>query len=612
MAIPPSRVPSASRPADNILGVTGLPSGRNEAPTGHSTGQPSLTVELPAGSPEGTPSGEALLRQAHQDFHKAQQSLAAAYAEQGLAVPPSLQVRHRRPKPAVRTARDTPLRVSATAGTKEPSPAHSSGLSVRTNPYAVGGAPKRSAVARGLQFSPPRVRRTYRPVSQDLPFSLVTGEPAGALNAGYRDDASVLADIYQHAAYVDALDERHHDLSPKLRAAGALSNKVSPLTTLPPRYAPQKATLPESSTRPSPLRTPRPVSGPSGRADGAVPSETGELQQEDLESEEPESPASYDRADMDKLLVKERPAVLDLDDSSSVQFFCIRYETVCLRHGADPDFHIALIESRLQQGSTSTYQEKTRLWAVLKYSQQARYESGDLDYWPFKAVLSQVAGGERVLYTRKTLSSLSQKASGSFDRFLSDFETQCAYVLPSDSEKLELFQGGLLPSLRNRVLARPDGSEWTSWFEFLTTCKRLADAELRSHELPAKALETVSAAAAATLAKGKRPRPSSEPQPKRLAKKTKPPANSSRQPQPQLTAAQRAENDARTRVISRWCRERKLCYHCLEPTHTADLRKDNKGKTQCTRRRVRGAEKWGQSLADATQAELASAGSSRS
>ena len=128
--------------------------------------------------------------------------------------------------------------------------------------------------------------------------------------------------------------------------------------------------------------------------------------------------------------------------------------------------------------------------------------------------------------------------------------------MPSESEKLELFQGGLLPSLRNRVLARPDGSEWISWSEFLTTCKRFADVELRSRELPARALETVSAAATATLAKGKRRAPLDQ-QPNRVVKKTKTPASSSRQPQP--SAAQRSENDARTRVISRWCRERKLC-----------------------------------------------------
>ena len=79
------------------------------------------------------------------------------------------------------------------------------------------------------------------------------------------------------------------------------------------------------------------------------------------------------------------------------------------------------------------------------------------------------------------------------------------------------------------MLARPDGSEWISWSEFLTTCKRFADAALPSRELPAKALETVSAAPAATLANGKRRAPLDQ-QPKRAVKKTNTPASSSRQP----------------------------------------------------------------------------------
>ena len=48
--------------------------------------------------------------------------------------------------------------------------------------------------------------------------------------------------------------------------------------------------------------------------------------------------------------------------------------------------------------------------------------------------------------------------------------------------------------------------------------------------------------------------------------------------------------------------------HSIAPT----LTKDNKGKVTCTRRRVRGTDKWGQALADATWTELASAGGSQS
>ena len=129
MALPFAQVRSASPPANDVPGVTNPLSGRSDAPANSPTGQPSLAVELPAGS--------------------AEEPLSAA-------------------------------------GAKEPSPAYSSGLSVRINPYA-----------------------------------------EGALNAGYRDHASIISDIYKHASFVDNGDERQHDLSPKLRAAGALPSKAS-------------------------------------------------------------------------------------------------------------------------------------------------------------------------------------------------------------------------------------------------------------------------------------------------------------------------------------------------------------------------------------------------
>ena len=147
-------------------------------------------------------------------------------------------------------------------------------------------------------------------------------------------------------------------------AAGALPSKASSLTTRPPGYASKKATLSRSTDNPAPLRAPRLASGLTSRADELIPSDEGEIQQEYTEPE-PESPASYDRADMDKTLLKELPTVLDLDDSSSVQFCCIRYETVCLRHGADPDCHTALHRVAPATGhDLDMYQEKTRLWAV--------------------------------------------------------------------------------------------------------------------------------------------------------------------------------------------------------------------------------------------------------
>ena len=63
---------------------------------------------------------------------------------------------------------------------------------------------------------------------------------------------------------------------------------------------------------------------------------------------------------------------------------------------------------------------------------------------------------------RKALAALTLKASGSCDRYLADLETQAAYISPGFSEKLELFLSGLNNGLKNRVLARPDGTDWTS------------------------------------------------------------------------------------------------------------------------------------------------------
>lgn len=240
-------------------------------------------------------------------------------------------------------------------------------------------------------------------------------------------------------------------------------------------------------------------------------------------------------------------------------------------------------------------------------------DTGDLAYEPLKAVLSQVAGGERLHYTRKSLSALSQKASGSFDRYLSDFETQSAYVIPSPIEKLELFQAGLLPGLRNRVLARPDGSEWTSWSEFLTVCRRFADAELRSRELPVKALEAV-ASAASTAAKGKRAADtSSAGQPsKRTAKKFKKLAASAAGTAVGDAKANHA-NQVKTQLISKWCREQRLCYNCLEPHHPkTDHRRNKDGKSECSRKRVFANNKWGKTLTDAVKEATASGSGSHS
>ena len=169
--------------------------------------------------------------------------------------------------------------------------------------------------------------------------------------------------------------------------------------------------------------------------------------------------------------------------------YCLgRYETVVAQVTGHKDAYVSILESRLCQSSVGPFKEKTRLAAVTNWSNTHRSTSAQLAYEPFKSVVLQVCGGERVQFTRRTLHSLSQKACGSFDQYLADFETQAAHILPSASEKLEVFMAGLNTGLRNRVLCRADNTDWPGWTEFLIVCKRFADADLRSRDIPAKGL----------------------------------------------------------------------------------------------------------------------------
>lgn len=495
-----------------------------------------------------------------------------------------------------------PARVAGSAPSPIESVAGRSGLSLSS-----GGvlAPKS---ARNLRFPTPMRSpvppRTFRPVSPDLPYSLVTGERAGLISQGFKDPAEVVAALSSYSSLVDTEDPRQHELSPRLRGAGLLPSKVSPFTTLQPQYAVKKSTMaPEASADPD-APGPSGTGVPSSAEEGALETPEDDSEDEPLE----ESDMVYDRERLDKLIRKELPQVADLDDTLSIQYFCTRYEVVCGRLNADVNYHVALIEACLQQSQTLKFQEKTRLWAVTHYAQQARCETGDLDYAAFKAVLVKVAGGEQPMYTRKSLSSLSQKSCGSFAQYLSDFETQAAYVNPSDAERLELFQAGLIQSLKNRVLLRSDGTEWTSWFEFLTVCKRFADAEARSRDLPVKALETVAAATTAAAKKRQQASSSSAPSSQRQKKKAKKEATAAA-----AGASASAYGQAQTSVIKKWCTDRQLCYNCLEPRHTEQLKKDaTTGKMRCTRPRVKGDTKWGQTLANAVQAELKAQSSQRS
>ena len=157
---------------------------------------------------------------------------------------------------------------------------------------------------------------------------------------------------------------------------------------------------------------------------------------------------------LNKLMHKELPITIDLDDPAQTRHCLYRYEVVCLQHHANQDNHVGLLEPRLEQGKCNKFQEKTRLLAVFNWTNTHRGPDGMLPYAGFKSVILQVVGGEPVIYSRKTLHALSQKSSGSFDTYLADFETMAAYVHPSAAEKLEVFMAGLNSGLRSRVLCR--------------------------------------------------------------------------------------------------------------------------------------------------------------
>ena len=303
------------------------------------------------------------------------------------------------------------------------------------------------------------------------------------------------------------------------------------------------------------------------------------------------------RARFAKALDRELPPKLDLDDRVQVNLCFNRYEAICSRISVELNDFVHILESRVCQGSAGEYKEKSRLCALTNWSNQNRSLESTLEYEPFKATVLKLAGGTLVKYTRRTLQLLSQKTSGSFDKFLSDFETQCSYVEPSPSEKLEVFLAGLNPGLRNRVLVRPDGTDWCSWEEFLTVAHRFADADLKSRDLPAKVYETEKKTTTTTETSAKRPSASSnsnhggKKQKKQLATASAAPSSSNL-------------STARADTIKQMAKAQTLCANCLQPKHSGD----RKSNGMCARTRADPIKKWGAAFTTAYDAHKAASG----
>ena len=438
-----------------------------------------------------------------------------------------------------------------------------------------------------------------RPVSRDLPYSLLVSERAGPSSwedAGYSSEAAAEADMRQYIDWTTQKDARAETLRGRLVLAGFLDFEP-PVT----RGSPLPSPVPASG-EPSPpyaQHTGPSVAAATGSGYTVPPSTTGP------------SAFSYPRVYVHpeiaykrnaKILDKELPPRLDLDDRVQVNLCFSRYETICNRIQAEHDSFVHLLEARVCQGQAGEYREKARLCALTNWSNQHRSVDSTLEYEPFKATVVRLAGGTAVKYTRRTLQLLSQKTSGSFDKYLSDFETQCTHVEPSPAEKLEVFLAGLNPGLRNRVLVRSDGTDWAGWDEFLTVVHRFADADLRSRDLPSKVFE-VEKKTSVTETSTKRQASSSDSQ-KDKKKQKKQLATSTAGPSTAAASQAKSTSTARADVIRQMAKDANLCANCLQAKHTGD----RKPSGMCARPRADPLKVWGAAFTTAYDAHKAASG----
>ena len=408
-----------------------------------------------------------------------------------------------------------------------------------------------------------------------------------------------MARYHYHNARGDA---RAHDLSPRLRKAGYLASSGfdarAPLPADPTLGSdsegpsdPEEGTISEeenfrqaiaASLQPDPFATSFEGPAPSQVITGSLAGGSKEVPVFCIKTAD--------------AIRKDLPPVFDLDNQVQLKYGFVRFETGCSIHGVSPDVYVPIVEGRLDQPGVVQFAEKTRLMAVHNWALLNRDPTTQhLSFLDFKSVCEKVAGGETPKFSRKTLAALSQKTSGSFHQFLSDFETQAAYVRPRSAERLELFMAGLNNGLKGKVLCRPDGTDWTSWKEFLTVVTRHADAELRSREPPAK-VNTVTSDRQA----GEK-RAAENPQKKKQNKSKK--AKQSSGAGPSVAAA---ASTLSTKKKVEWAalkelgNQKKVCTNCLQGRHTDDRNEQNR----CSRPRVEAADKYGAEYTNIVRAML--------
>ena len=452
-----------------------------------------------------------------------------------------------------------------------------------------------------------------RKVSRDLPFSRVVGDLAGDVNVNVDFAAgkfSSLADCERYYdTYLQLTAEHHPDAVryiARLLPTGLLTeNSFGYVERAPsPPSSPEREDTPVDdlarTAAAAPLGVARSASVLQNGLDFSAPTRDVTFYPE-LPGVDPD-PDAYRKGCQ---LTKSLPDKLDLDDPTQARLCFTRYEVLTLQCGAHRDLHVSCLENILCQGHDRNYMEKTRLAAVTNWSNSHRNLAGNLPYEPFKAVVLQVCGGEPVRFTRRTMQALTQKGSGSFDRYLSDFETQTAYVLPSPAEKLEVFMSGLNHGLRNRVVCQPDGTEWLDWESILKACKRFADADLRSRELPSKVFTMAASAAVATASSSKRLTASEKGKQKK--QKTSHPAagpSAVAKPVPAAGGSSSRTSSARAEVIKSMSKAKGLCSNCLEKRHAGE----RKANGMCSRPRASPEDKLGSAFTAAWAAHKTATG----
>ncbi len=405
----------------------------------------------------------------------------------------------------------------------------------------------------------------------------------------YTSSDQLVSDLQQRAQAVSLGDtEKLAFLDKRLSAAGII---VPPFSAgLSPRFDPVMPVMEPSSDSPANITglSSAPTIGaaheqfydaaqeksPSGSPKG---SEDGQWELE------PDADGTYNSLTeaRERLLTEDklmsRCPPFDLDDLAQLQHAFEECNQRCIRAELNPDNYTGAILSALVQLSVARFQEKTRLQAVHHQVAGLRKAQTSVTFATLRSICEAVSAGEPIRYSRLTMASLSQKQSGSFDSYLSAFETQAAYIQPSLAEKLEVFHRGLLPGLRNKVVLKPDLTEYDTWASFIMACRAYADADLRSREVPVKSISFAPASTSAPVL-GKRANTPANPLSNRSQKKlaalasNKPKtAKTSSASRPSGRSQPTPADRARSQAIRKGC-DGKLCYWCLQDRHITQRR----------------------------------------